>query len=482
MRDTIFISHATPEDNEFTIWLASRLQMLGYLVWIDKNALVGGEKFWEEIDLTIRNKAIKFLLVYSKAICQKDDTGALIPGKLKDGVYKEFSLAESISKQNKIDDFIILLNKDGVTYNLFIGADRLNQISFSSNWADGFKQLHKKLVRDSIPFSNDQGSQNFINWFQNEFITPNHIIEKKELYYSNIWPIHNLPNSFYIHQFKTASHADHIFKQLVKYPISKISNCLSSFEGDLLYQSLPADDQVLFPEKIIEVKIADIFKGFLSEAFPTHRDAENHFKSLLKAVFHRLMKNRGMFWYEMSNKKLAYFYTPANLNKLKVRFEYPFRYKNKTKTKNLIGVYQSTSKWHYAVSVKPIVTPILGFYLKSHITFTDDGFKVWKNENGEIDKNKISSHRRKKGKLFYNEEWRDMFLAFLHGLKNGDGLIIIPLSAGFSLQLFPVPQTFWCDFGYFDPKDKTRQGLLSTYRDDDENEEDLSNDNTNDEA
>lgn len=49
-RDTVFISHATPEDNEFTVWLASRLQMLGYKVWIDKNALLGGEKFWEEID------------------------------------------------------------------------------------------------------------------------------------------------------------------------------------------------------------------------------------------------------------------------------------------------------------------------------------------------------------------------------------------------------------------------------------------------
>ena len=36
-RDTIFISHATPEDNEFSIWIASRLEMLGYKTWIDKD-------------------------------------------------------------------------------------------------------------------------------------------------------------------------------------------------------------------------------------------------------------------------------------------------------------------------------------------------------------------------------------------------------------------------------------------------------------
>ena len=41
-RDTIFISHATPEDNEFSIWIASRLEMLGYKTWIDKDVNVFG--------------------------------------------------------------------------------------------------------------------------------------------------------------------------------------------------------------------------------------------------------------------------------------------------------------------------------------------------------------------------------------------------------------------------------------------------------
>ncbi len=86
-RDIVFISHATPEDNDFTIWLASRLQLLGYKVWIDKNGLLGGEKFWEEIDQVIRYKAIKVLLVYSQNICQKDQKGNIMPGKLKDGIY-----------------------------------------------------------------------------------------------------------------------------------------------------------------------------------------------------------------------------------------------------------------------------------------------------------------------------------------------------------------------------------------------------------
>ena len=124
-RETLFISHATPEDNDFALWLASRIQLLGYEVWVDKNSMLGGEKFWEEIDQVIRNDAAKLLLVYSKNICQKDQDGNPILGKLRDGIYKEFSLAESVAKQHTLQDFIVLLNIDGADYNLFIGAERI---------------------------------------------------------------------------------------------------------------------------------------------------------------------------------------------------------------------------------------------------------------------------------------------------------------------------------------------------------------------
>ena len=52
-RDTIFISHSTPQDNTFSIWIASRLEMLGYKVWVDKDGLLGGERFWPTIQKAI---------------------------------------------------------------------------------------------------------------------------------------------------------------------------------------------------------------------------------------------------------------------------------------------------------------------------------------------------------------------------------------------------------------------------------------------
>ena len=63
---SIFISHATPNDNQFSLWLALRLMSLGYEVWCDLLSLSKGGDFWSEIETQIRLNTFKFLLVQSK--------------------------------------------------------------------------------------------------------------------------------------------------------------------------------------------------------------------------------------------------------------------------------------------------------------------------------------------------------------------------------------------------------------------------------
>ena len=110
MRDTIFISHATPADNEFSIWIASRLEMLGYKVWIDKKGLLGGERFWATIQKAL-DCSIKVLFVYSKNIVAED-------GVLRQGIENELEYAKSIANQEGLQDFIIPLHIDDSGYNL----------------------------------------------------------------------------------------------------------------------------------------------------------------------------------------------------------------------------------------------------------------------------------------------------------------------------------------------------------------------------
>lgn len=66
-RDIVFISHATPEDNEFVNWLGARLIGLGYNVWADVFELKGGTPFWKNIEEAIRQKALNVIYVASTA-------------------------------------------------------------------------------------------------------------------------------------------------------------------------------------------------------------------------------------------------------------------------------------------------------------------------------------------------------------------------------------------------------------------------------
>lgn len=70
-RRLIFISHATPQDNDFVLWLTSKLSLAGYIVWSDITQLKGGDTFWRDIEEAIRLRAAKVLFVYSGTPKQK---------------------------------------------------------------------------------------------------------------------------------------------------------------------------------------------------------------------------------------------------------------------------------------------------------------------------------------------------------------------------------------------------------------------------
>jgi TIR domain len=74
-RDAVFISHATPEDNSFTLWLGGKLTALGYQVFADVLRLKGGDDWERILEDAIRNKAKRFLLVGTPGGVQKQGVG-----------------------------------------------------------------------------------------------------------------------------------------------------------------------------------------------------------------------------------------------------------------------------------------------------------------------------------------------------------------------------------------------------------------------
>src|ERR1700733_3604354 len=89
IRDMLFISHANPEDNDFTRWLALQLAKDGYGVWCDLTKLLGGENFWKDAEGAIRSRTIKFIYILSRTSNEKE------------GPRNELQIAKNVFRREK---------------------------------------------------------------------------------------------------------------------------------------------------------------------------------------------------------------------------------------------------------------------------------------------------------------------------------------------------------------------------------------------
>src|SRR5690349_9046705 len=96
----LFISYAI-EDAPLARWLTLKLTIEGYKVWCFEFQMLGGESFPKEIDAAIKAQTFRMLGLISRTSVKKDNP------------IKEWTLAQALGKERKVD-FLIPLNVDGV--------------------------------------------------------------------------------------------------------------------------------------------------------------------------------------------------------------------------------------------------------------------------------------------------------------------------------------------------------------------------------
>jgi len=136
LRKLLFISYAY-EDQVFAKWLARKLALYGYGVWIDQIEILGGESWVKEVEVAIKDRTFRVLGLLSKASVGKDNPR------------KERTQALQLGQQRKIDDFLITLNLDGAQPDWTMSD--ISWISFRESWADGLRRLLKKLESLNAP-------------------------------------------------------------------------------------------------------------------------------------------------------------------------------------------------------------------------------------------------------------------------------------------------------------------------------------------
>ena len=134
-RTALFISHATPEDNDFVRWLGAKLTALGYEVWADVMRLRGGCDWSRELEEALRRRAGKVLVVCTPT------------GLDKDGVRNEIEIASGLGKQLGDREFIIPLRLE--SYEAPFRIAQAQYVDFKGGWARGFAELADLLSQFS---------------------------------------------------------------------------------------------------------------------------------------------------------------------------------------------------------------------------------------------------------------------------------------------------------------------------------------------
>ncbi|MDR1561501.1 MAG: toll/interleukin-1 receptor domain-containing protein [Dysgonamonadaceae bacterium] len=422
MRTKLFISHATPTDNEFAAWLATKLELYGYDVWVDIRELDPASDFWKKIETTIRDEAIKFLFVATK-----ESTS----GK-RDGINKELAVADRVRKAT-IADFILPLRVDDVSFDDFpVEILRQNAIDFYNDWASGLIKLLEYLEKCSLPkMTNSPNNMEkaLRRWRTTQTSNSISLNSEEDCYASNLFPVY-LPKYLYVYNNVE------IEQNMKKYhfPYRKIQNQILTLACPNCLSEL-CDTKI----KAEEFSLSDII---------------NNSKNI--TAFDVEIKRPGKICIDLINWNIDEFFFKNNLNRhpatRQKRTKNKFFFKTDTKSRRnpksrlkfLSGKY-GKKHWHYGLSAYYTQFPYEGILFRAHLIFTDSHNKV-------LSEPRQVKARRSKGRSFFNKEWRDMLQAAIYFFSNGSESIKIDLCCSRNqLIITSQPYTFTATTSYIEP-------------------------------
>ena len=436
-----FVSHANPENNDFSRWLSLQLARLGYPVWCDLTRLLGGEDFWHDIEVVIRQGTAKFLYVLSRDSNEKQ------------GPLQELSVALAIARQKGLHDFIIPLKIDDLPYqDINIQLNRLNAIDFSNGWAAGLKRLVEKLELDGVPKDPRFSPSSVADWWSNVGSPGQSVLRSLEVYKSNWFPIEDMPEVAYLHAVPPFAQQSDFWD--LPFPYWDMGRAVFSFaRADDVNRYLRNGVRV---GSSLEVNPFDFLNGLDSSFVVSEQDARRAMVGLLRKGWRSFVRSVGMCEHRLSNRMPA-FYLPNDLvhrNRVRVsevgqqptwRALVGYRSRGVSSDGDPLKRY-----WHFAVDVPVGLEPTLMYKLVPHILFSTDGKEV-------LDDGNVQRYRRRQGRDWWNDEWRDRTLGLMSWLAGGSPHVLLPLGPGVSVKVNSDPICFTSPVTYEDPKKNKAQ-------------------------
>lgn len=423
MRNKIFISHATPDDDDFTRWLSLKLIGLGYEVWCDILFLDKGVDFWSTIEKEIRENTCKFLIVSSTA------------GNQREGVLKELAVAAKVKKQLQDESFITPLAIDErLSYDdINIEIVRLNAIDFKKSWAKGLQDLLDAFEKQNVPKDPvDLSKSNLL--YQQIFLHDKQAIEKEETYDSNWFPIVSFPDELRFHRYDWRLPKQFDVRTLT-FPAIRYKEYLCTFawEFDFMHQ-LPKTEKYNSSETV-RIPTDVILSGRYDTDFIRDYECQRLIVQLINKAFELRMKDRNVREYQMSNIS-AFWIEKGKLEK------------DKFEKVQLVGK-QKDKNWHFGISAAGKLYPFPVLMVSSRIIFTQDGINLIESKSIQ------HSSRRKQGKNWWNDKWREKLLAFIRFLSDEQDSFYLAVGSEEKIVVANESQKFIGKMSYVIPSGNT---------------------------
>jgi hypothetical protein len=433
-RDTVMISHANPEDNEFTLWLALQLTREGYKVWSDITDFVGGEQFWSDIEHVIRYRAAKFIYVLSRTSNESNR-----------GFRKELHLADSEARKiiKAYPRFILPVAIDDLRssdYNVYL--QQLNCIR-SHDWSSGLHEILKRLRKDKVLRFRNQFNPSLVSdWWRRFRSAKAGLTRKPDRYFSNWFPIESLPTAIYWHTIESNTGESPVLDFDLPFNFVQRGGTVLTFATESEFRNSIGKGLQVVSSDLVET--TSLFGAQAIPSGPGELNPKFLLLELLRSSWDDWIGGRGLGIYELANRRQCAFFKPeTGQDALRV----PFTGIDGLATwRSLIGTFSRHSAkapgeatkhyWHFGVQAKPRLWPHLVFHLSAHVLFSDNAQSVWES------KRRLHSARRRQCKSWYNDEWRDRLLAAMAYLGGSQPQIAIPLSESQIMRVSTRPLTF----------------------------------------
>ncbi len=417
-RDVVFISKATPGDDEFVLWLAPRLEAAGYAAYADIVRLDPGMRWRQELTSTLQNRAIKMLL------CCRDTSLS------RNGVQEEIGIAEDLVRELGDKEFIIPLRLE--PYKKVFGIGELQYVDFSKSWADGLNELLDALAKANVPRDNS-AIRISPHWEQYRQRNGVKLKEEPEPLVSNWLRVIEIPDT--IRYFSPRGAIDHA--QFAKACAKLEFHAQVHERGFFSFASLDDVNDKLSHVGSFDVLYESNTLAFVRDGVPDRsikpREASNWVQSIFRKAWETWATQRGLLRVEYSKD-------PAfHVKKDQVGIGQRVRWGTQgEKHSSMLRNIAKNHVWSFGLTAIPAFWPYYHFKLKSRVLFSSvDG-----EEAGEALKEKSAQHRLRRSvcKGWRNKQWHGRLRAFLELMAGESAFIdlVVGSEAGVRLEAVPI--------------------------------------------